>query len=394
LKLRPGDGRPQDTELAFVLLRPEAVLQRVVGAIFSRIERLQGTLVGVKEIHVTEAQIRSLYARPDIGDRLSSIVDAHLAGPVIVAIFSVPAGLCVRIEDEVEIIRAAYATSRLRNFVHASDSPANAEREIAIFFAPRDITRIPLSHPLGIPAEQQLPPNARDGVARRRVAIEGISCSGKTTLAQGLAQFRAAIIPESTTFCSVFPQPPSTPEQARANEQFCLEVERTRQAFERTCCCPSSAVVYDRTYLSVLAISWSYLPECGANTFRLLVTEVLRTLQDEALCPPDLYLYIDLPLAYFEPRNRGRASPLTGFWADLRVLARQREFFEGWFNAVQSVPVCRLDARLKPRALLQAARAAIARVAFSAVDHRRYRRELKAHCMALLEIAERKAGRT
>jgi deoxyadenosine/deoxycytidine kinase len=241
---------------------------------------------------------------------------------------------------------------------------------------------------------QQLPPAARDGVARRRVAIEGISCAGKTTLAHGLARSRAAIIPEGTTFCSIFPQPPSTPEQARTNEQFCLEVERARQAFEHTCRCPSRTVVYDRTYLSVLAISWSYLPRCGAHTFRSLVTEVLRTLQDGALCPPDLYLYLDLPLADFESRNRTRASPLTGFWADVRVLARQRDFFEHWFNGVHSVPVCRLDARLEPPALLQAARAAIARDASSPADHRRHSRELKAHCMALLEIAAGKAGQT
>jgi hypothetical protein len=108
MNARPGESQRQDMELTFVLLRPEAVLQRVAGAIVSRLERLQGTLIAVKEIHATKAQIRSLYARADIGDRLSGIVDAHLAGPVIVAVFGGPAGLCARIEDEPP---AAYAIS-------------------------------------------------------------------------------------------------------------------------------------------------------------------------------------------------------------------------------------------------------------------------------------------
>jgi 5'-methylthioadenosine phosphorylase len=126
-------------ERSFILLRPESLQNALVGKILHRLEELPARLVALKLVHLSSEQVRELYNRPDVVDYLPEIIQTHLVGPSIVMVLVGDTGLCELVEAEADRIRHDFGIDRLHNCIHASDCPANAEREIRIFFRPEEL---------------------------------------------------------------------------------------------------------------------------------------------------------------------------------------------------------------------------------------------------------------
>ncbi|HTJ24616.1 MAG TPA: nucleoside-diphosphate kinase [Candidatus Limnocylindria bacterium] len=130
-------------ERTLILCKADAVVRGLVGEILARFERRGYSILGMKLMQVSQEQAKRHYAEHEGKPFFAGLVD-YITGSPIVA-------LVIEGEDAIEGCRATIgATNPIkatpgtirgdfgqtigRNLVHGSDSPASAEREVAIFF--------------------------------------------------------------------------------------------------------------------------------------------------------------------------------------------------------------------------------------------------------------------
>ena len=135
-------------EKTFVMIKPDSVVRGLIGKVISRIEGKGLKLIGARMIHMTEEQANRLYSvhnsKPFFGDLVSFIRSAPV---VVMAVEGESAVTVVRrligATDSKEAapgtVRGDLSCSKSMNVIHASDSLDNAQRELAIFFAPSDL---------------------------------------------------------------------------------------------------------------------------------------------------------------------------------------------------------------------------------------------------------------
>jgi len=135
-------------EKTFVMIKPDSVVRGLIGKVISRIEGKGLKLIGARMIHMTEEQANRLYSvhksKPFFGDLVSFIRSAPV---VVLAVEGESAVTVVRrligATDSKEAapgtVRGDLSCSKSMNVIHASDSLDNAQRELAIFFAPSDL---------------------------------------------------------------------------------------------------------------------------------------------------------------------------------------------------------------------------------------------------------------
>jgi len=124
-------------------LTPDAVQRGLVGEILTRLERKGFRIAGMKLIQVTPEQAAQHYAvhkeRP-FYDRLVAYIQSS---PVVALVLDAPAAvvqlrLCVGAtrpnEADPGSIRGDFGVDISNNLIHASDSPDNAEYELAVYF--------------------------------------------------------------------------------------------------------------------------------------------------------------------------------------------------------------------------------------------------------------------
>jgi nucleoside-diphosphate kinase len=136
-------------ERTFGIVKPDAVAKNAIGGVIDMIENTGLRLVGLKRIHMSQAQAEGFYAvhkaRPFFGD----LVRFMTSGPcVIMAIEGENA--VVQYRDVMGptdskkapegTIRHKFGTDIERNAVHGSDAPETARAEIAFFFAASDLS--------------------------------------------------------------------------------------------------------------------------------------------------------------------------------------------------------------------------------------------------------------
>jgi nucleoside-diphosphate kinase len=130
-------------EQTLILLKPDTVERQLVGTILSRFEQKGLKIVAMRMLQFTPELSRRHYAdhvdKPfypnlEIYITSGSVVAAILEGPEAISVVRRMIGPTNGIEAPSGTIRGDFALSGQRNLVHASDSPAAAEREIAIFF--------------------------------------------------------------------------------------------------------------------------------------------------------------------------------------------------------------------------------------------------------------------
>ena len=130
-------------ERTLILLKPDTVERKLVGTVLSRFEQKGLQIVAMRMLQFTPELAARHYADhvdkpfyPGLEAYITSgpAVAAILEGPGAVAIVRRMIGPTDGAEAPSGTIRGDFALNSQRNLVHASDSLAAAEREMAIFF--------------------------------------------------------------------------------------------------------------------------------------------------------------------------------------------------------------------------------------------------------------------
>ncbi|MFP3090628.1 nucleoside-diphosphate kinase [Treponema sp. TIM-1] len=135
-------------ERTLVMLKPGVLQRRIVGEVLSRFER-KGLKIAALRLLVLDRAVVEAHYREHAGKEFyEKLLEYTLSGPVILLILEGEDAVFMvrRLVGPTDVreappgtIRGDYAYRTRLNIVHASDSPANAEREIALFFTPQDI---------------------------------------------------------------------------------------------------------------------------------------------------------------------------------------------------------------------------------------------------------------
>ena len=131
-------------ETTLILVKPDGVSRGLVGEVVSRIERKGFRLAGMKLMHMSDDLAAKHYAE-HVEKPFYPALKAFMTGGPLVA-------MAVQGEDAVAqmrtlmgatnpanatpgTLRGDFCTETTKNLVHGSDSPASAERELALWFA-------------------------------------------------------------------------------------------------------------------------------------------------------------------------------------------------------------------------------------------------------------------
>jgi hypothetical protein len=193
-------------------------------------------------------------------------------------------------------------------------------------------------------------------------SVEGPSNAGKTSLVRALAAGGdVQVLPDAGDFVTVFPPPPATAEAARQNERYCLDVERARSALVGTGWRHGGECIFDRSALSMLAIAHGYADRFGRQAFTDLCARMAALVDEGVLRLPDRYVVLLVPVAVLRTRNAGRRPPLSSYWMDAGLLARQLEFYRAWASLMG--PAClEVTPGPEPADLAASVRAAVRRL--------------------------------
>ena len=130
-------------ERTYIMLKPDCIRRGLMGEVIARIERKGFTISDVKMMHLNEAVLREHYAHLIDKPFFPELVAYMTSGPVLGMIVegdNVVKGMRILMgatkydEAAAGTIRGDLATSTTENIIHGSDSPENAEIEIARFF--------------------------------------------------------------------------------------------------------------------------------------------------------------------------------------------------------------------------------------------------------------------
>jgi len=135
-------------ERTFLMIKPDGVQRGLIGEIVSRFERKGLKLVAAKFMRVSEELAEKHYAEHVGKDFYPPLIRFITSGPVFamvwegdnaVALTRAMIGKTNAVEAAPGTIRSDYAVHTNFNLIHGSDSPENAEREIANFFRPEEL---------------------------------------------------------------------------------------------------------------------------------------------------------------------------------------------------------------------------------------------------------------
>jgi nucleoside-diphosphate kinase len=137
-------------ERTLIIVKPDAVQRGLIGAVLSRLEARGLKLVGLKLMQIDEALARRHYAEHEGKPFFAGLVRYITSSPVVVGVLEGPnaieavratVGATHPVKAAPGTIRGDLALEIGRNLVHASDGPATAEREIALFFREAELLR-------------------------------------------------------------------------------------------------------------------------------------------------------------------------------------------------------------------------------------------------------------
>ncbi len=135
-------------ERTLVLVKPDGVERGLIGEVTSRLERRGLRLVAAKFMQVSKDLAETHYAihkgKPFYEGLISYITSAPVMamvweGPNAVAAVRQTMGATRPTEAAPGTLRHDFALEVGRNLTHASDEPANAEKEVALWFKPEEL---------------------------------------------------------------------------------------------------------------------------------------------------------------------------------------------------------------------------------------------------------------
>ena len=133
---------------SFVMMKPDAVQRRLMGKILSRFEEKGLQIVAVKLMQIDEELAKTHYGEHAEKPFFPSLVEYITSSPALAMVIEGEeaittirklVGATNPLEADLGTIRGDYGMDTGRNIIHASDSPASAEREIGLFFSEDEI---------------------------------------------------------------------------------------------------------------------------------------------------------------------------------------------------------------------------------------------------------------
>tara|TARA_B100001939_G_scaffold348203_1_gene373932 strand:- start:22145 stop:22624 length:480 start_codon:yes stop_codon:yes gene_type:complete len=130
-------------EKTLIILKPDAVKNKHIGHIVTRIEEEGFKILGMKLLQLSKSDAQKFYEVHKERPFYDDLCNYMISGPVVVAALEAPAavqkwrdliGATDPKEAAANTIRALYAESKEANAVHGSDSAENAQNEVAFFF--------------------------------------------------------------------------------------------------------------------------------------------------------------------------------------------------------------------------------------------------------------------
>ena len=135
-------------ERTFSILKPDATVRNLTGAINAMIEAAGLRIVAQKRVRISLPQARTFYAVHKERPFFAELVDFMVSGPVVVQVlegenaigkYREIMGATDPAKAAPGTIRKVHAKSIGENSVHGSDAPDTAAREIAQFFSENEI---------------------------------------------------------------------------------------------------------------------------------------------------------------------------------------------------------------------------------------------------------------
>lgn len=135
-------------ERTFSMIKPEGVRRGLVGAILARLEQKGYRIVALKMLRLTPEMAAEHYAEHQGKPFYQDLINHITSGPVVAMVLEGPgviAGLRRLMgatnpqEAAPGTIRGDFALETSYNVIHGADSPASAEREIALYFTPAEL---------------------------------------------------------------------------------------------------------------------------------------------------------------------------------------------------------------------------------------------------------------
>jgi len=139
-------------ERSLVLVKPDAMQRGLAGVIISRLERRGLKIVAMKMLQMDKALAQRHYAIHQGKAFFNGLVEFITSSPIIAAVFEGEKAVeAIRqTMGETDPAKASPGTIRGdfgldigHNLVHGSDSTENAEKEISLFFSPKEILDYP-----------------------------------------------------------------------------------------------------------------------------------------------------------------------------------------------------------------------------------------------------------
>ena len=134
-------------ERTLVLVKPDGVRRGLVGVVIRRLEQKMLKVVALRLLRVTPELAARLYAE-HVGKPFYAGLVSHITSAPVVALAAegrsaIPVvrlltGATSPQEAKPGTLRGDLASATTPNVVHASDSPASAQRELALFFSASD----------------------------------------------------------------------------------------------------------------------------------------------------------------------------------------------------------------------------------------------------------------
>ena len=137
--------------LTLGIIKPDAVETGKTGAILAHLQKAGFTVRAARLVRLTPAEAAAFYevhrGRPFYAD----LVEFMTSGPCLpvalerqdaVAHMRTVIGATDPAEAAAGTVRKLFAESKGRNAIHASDSPENAQREVAFFFTEGELAQL------------------------------------------------------------------------------------------------------------------------------------------------------------------------------------------------------------------------------------------------------------
>ena len=135
-------------ERTLIIVKPDGVQRALVGEVISRFERRGLRLAGLKLIQISRALAEEHYAEHKGKGFFEGTVQFMTSAPVVVMALEGPNAIAAARqtmgatkpnEAATGSIRADFGLDISRNIVHGSDKAETAEREIALYFKPKEL---------------------------------------------------------------------------------------------------------------------------------------------------------------------------------------------------------------------------------------------------------------